>query len=424
MLLQLRVENHRSIRDEVALSLAAAPALGTSDERLLHPPAIPEPVLPTLAIYGANASGKTNVLHALGFMQDAVLDSHRAWDPDGGCPVEPFALSARRNEPSLFEVDLILDGGRYRYGFVCSRDRIEEEWLHAWPAGHKQTWFEREGETFEFGGKFGGANEAIRKLTRANSLFLSAAAQNNHAQLLPIFRWFRTTQVDLTRRRSGHHIPLFWAELNSRQRSLFQGTEQDERTAVLELLRSSDTGIEDVKFEDPDRGSATGRISRTRRIFLKHKSASVEEDGAWLPLEAESSGTIALMELAPRLTRAFALGSLLCVDEVEASLHPMLALSLLRLFHDRRRNPLGAQLVFTTHDTNLLGTTLGEPALRRDQVWFTEKDQEGSTHLYPLTDFHPRKQENLERGYLQGRYGAIPFLGELPVLTTDSPAAE
>ena len=423
MLLQFRVENHRSLRDEAALSLAAAPALG-SDDRLLRSQAIPEPVLPAVAIYGANASGKTNVLHALGFMQETVLDSHRTWDPDGGCPVEPFAFSARKDETSLYEVDLLLNEGRFRYGFVCGRERVEEEWLHAWPDGRKQTWFEREGEKLEFGRNFSGPNEAIRKLTRPNSLFLSAAAQNNHPHLMPIFRWFRMTQVDLTRRRSGHQIPLFWAELNSRQLSLFQGTEQDERAAVLELLRTSDTGIEDVRFEESER-STMGRFrGRPGRILLKHKSSSGDDAAAWLPLEAESSGTIALMELAPRLTRAFALGSLLCVDEVEASLHPMLALSLLRLFHDRRRNPLGAQLVFTTHDTNLLGTTLGEPALRRDQVWFTEKDQEGSTHLYPLTDFHPRKQENLERGYLQGRYGAVPFLGELPALTSDSPAAE
>lgn len=106
-------------------------------------------------------------------------------------------------------------------------------------------------------------------------------------------------------------------------------------------------------------------------------------------------------------------GSLLAIDELEASLHPMLALEIVRLFNDPEQNPNGAQLIFTTHDTNLLGGILDEPALGRDQVWFTEKDRGGATHLYPLTDFHPRAEENLERGYLQGRYGAIPFLGRL-----------
>src|SRR5262249_7777827 len=104
---------------------------------------------------------------------------------------------------------------------------------------------------------------------------------------------------------------------------------------------------------------------------------------------------------------------LLCVDELEASLHPALALSVVRLFNDPAQNPRHAQLVFATHDTNLLGSIVGEPALRRDQVWFTEKDETGATQLYPLTDFHPRKEKNLERGYLQGRYGAIPFLGDM-----------
>jgi hypothetical protein len=111
---------------------------------------------------------------------------------------------------------------------------------------------------------------------------------------------------------------------------------------------------------------------------------------------------------------------LLCVDELEANLHPMVALEIVRLFNDPKQNQHGAQILFTTHDTNLLGNVLGEPALRRDQVWLTEKDQKGATHLYPLTDFHPRADENLERGYLQGRYGAIPFLGRLVSLEGQS----
>lgn len=417
MLIQFRVENHRSLRDEHALSLAAA-ALGSEDGRLLHPPALGEPLLPAVAIYGANASGKTNVLHALGFMRDAVVHSYRHWDPDGGVPVEPFALSSRRGDPSMYSVDVIAEGRRLQYGFVCSADRIEEEWVFAWPNGHKQTWFEREGDAYKFGRLLSGDNEAIRKLTRPNSLFLAAAAQNNHAQLMPLFRWFRSTQVDFRRTRS-FALPSSWAVSNElRQLPLFadEPSAAGEREAMLELLRSADTGIIDVRVEELERESSiAGRPPRRRtQVLFRHKSEDASDEGTWLPLEVESAGTIALIELAPRFTRALATGGLICVDEIEASLHPMLALSLLRLFQDSRRNRGGAQLVFTTHDTNLLGNTLGEPPLRRDQIWFTEKDDTGATKLYPLTDFHPRKQENLERGYLQGRYGAIPFLGELP----------
>lgn len=128
------------------------------------------------------------------------------------------------------------------------------------------------------------------------------------------------------------------------------------------------------------------------------------------PVE-ESNGTQTLFHLALPVLRSLQRGGILLIDELERSLHPVLAKQIIDQFNDPTANPNNAQLIFTTHDTNLLGTTLGEPALRRDQVWLTEKDAEGATVLYPLTDYKPRKAENLERGYLQGRYGAIPFLG-------------
>jgi AAA15 family ATPase/GTPase len=134
-----------------------------------------------------------------------------------------------------------------------------------------------------------------------------------------------------------------------------------------------------------------------------------------LPLEEESRGTQTLLQLALPILESLEEGSVLLVDELEASLHPSVAQQIVRWFNDPRQNPRNAQLIFSTHDTNLLGTTLGEPALRRDQVWLTEKDPEGATVLYPLTDYKPRKAENLERGYLQGRYGAIPFLGNFVI---------
>jgi AAA15 family ATPase/GTPase len=130
-----------------------------------------------------------------------------------------------------------------------------------------------------------------------------------------------------------------------------------------------------------------------------------------LPLEDESRGTQTLFRLALPILQTIEEGGILLVDELEASLHPKLAQEIVRQFNDPAANPRNAQLIFTTHDTNLLGTTMGEPALRRDQVWLTEKNNEGATVLYPLTDYKPRKAENLERGYIQGRFGAIPFLG-------------
>jgi uncharacterized protein len=152
--------------------------------------------------------------------------------------------------------------------------------------------------------------------------------------------------------------------------------------------------------------------TRPRRISLKHQS---ESDDAWLPFEEESRGTRTLFRMALPILQAIQEGGTLLVDELEASLHPTLAQQIVRQFNDPATNPRNAQLIFATQDTNLLGTTVGQPALRRHQVWLTEKNSEGATVLDPLTDYKPRKAENLERGYLQGRYGAIPFLGDFSV---------
>jgi uncharacterized protein len=175
----------------------------------------------------------------------------------------------------------------------------------------------------------------------------------------------------------------------------------------LAMLRNADVGIEDVRAVRNETDEPN-RFSRVR-FQLKHKSSHSD---AWLPLEEESQGTQKLFHMALPVLQSLRDGAVLIIDELESSLHPSLAQEIVKLFNDPDKNPCNAQLIFTTHDTNLLGTTLGEPVLRRDQVWLTEKDPEGATVLYPLTDYKPRKSENLERGYLQGRYGAIPFLGK------------
>lgn len=416
VLIQFRVQNHRSLRDEQTLSLVAASK--GDDSYVLRPPGLEEELLPAIAIYGANASGKTNVLLALAFMRNAVTHSHRLWEPEAGVPQEPFALSDTRNEPSFYEVDAVIAGIRYRYGFALSSERVEKEWLHAWPNGRKQTWFEREGAAFEFGRLFQGENETIKGLTRENSLFLSAGAQNNHPALLPIFRWFRELSFEVRRGRPFGIRPYgmvqsrMFEELFSRQTSLLSDDDPllNDREAIVRLLQAADTGIIDVRVErapDDSRGRSAPRVT----LFFQHKTSDPES--AWLSMDVESAGTVALLDLASRLVPTLRSGGVLCVDEIESSLHPMLAGALLRLFCSRETNTKGAQLIFTTHDTNLLGNVLGVEPLRRDQIWFTEKDESGASHLYPLTDFHPRREENLERGYLQGRYGAVPFLGDL-----------
>lgn len=440
MLIQFRVENHRSLRDEQILRMTALG--GEADARLIRVPALDELLLPAVALYGANASGKSNVLDAFGFMRAAVLDSYRFWRPDSPPPREPFALSAKVNEPSLYEADIVIRGVRYRYGFVLGPMQVEEEWLHAWPGGREQVVFAREGDDFEFAGDPDGKNARIRELTRRNSLFLATAAQNNHAGLLPVFRWFDSVRLELRDSRLSMTDMNYTTELLSRafaptlQLSMFPDDAdllRTNRETIVRLLRAADVGVLDIttaRVEPRTSWRAIGYSAEQAfadrgeyEIRLVHQAE--REGGVTLPLRAESAGTLTLLEIAVHLVKALHEGLLVCIDELEASLHPVLALEFVRLFDDPGHNPRGAQLIFTTHDTHLLGGLTGDSPLRRDQIWFTEKDSQGATHLYPLTDFHPRAQENLERGYLQGRYGAIPVLGPLfPHIDDDEDGSE
>lgn len=422
MLIELRVENHRSICDEQALTMRAGRVGAPDDPRPREVPGDKAAVLPVAALYGANGSGKSNLLAAFDFMRQAVVHSHRSWPPDGGIPRSPFAWGSRTSEPSLFEVTILQEGTRYRYGFVADDERFLEEWLYAWPAGRKQSWFERTGDTFKFGEHLRGEHRVVEQVTRSNALFLSAAAQHGHDQLAGIYRWFWATRtVNVDRQRPGSYVDVgferwlqqtFGGE-SFKQLTLFDDElpVDDRLESVRDLVQAADVGIVDIKLEyrDDEPGVRSGR-RRPSRVLVRHQSTA---DNAWLPFHEESHGTQTLFRMAPFLLYALQSGSLLVIDELEASLHPLLALQVVRQFNDPRTNPRNAQLLFTTHDTNLLGTELGEPALRRDQIWLTEKDKEGATCVYPLTDYKPRKAENLERGYLQGRYGAIPFLGPL-----------
>ncbi len=426
MLIEFRVENHRSIRDEQVLSLEAGRISCEGDSRPRHIPNCSDMLLPVVGIYGANASGKSNVLAAMAYMKEAVGFSHRFWSPDEGVPRDPFAWGQKRDEPSMYEVEMIIDGVRYQYGCSILDDQaFLEEWIYAWPNGKKQTWLEREGTNFKFGENLKGENSVIVEVTRSNALYLSAAAQMRHTQLSPLFSWFGAMQTyNLTPGPSprryysgGFRTEAALASLlgepgEFRQATFFEDAQSDSMLDQFKsLLRSADIGIVDLRI-NRDESSPTTKGSPLSRFELKHKS---ESDDAWLSLEEESKGTRTLFRLALPILRTIQRGGLLIVDELESSLHPMLAELIVRQFNDPTINSRNAQLIFSTHDTNLLGKLMGDPVLRRDQIWLTEKDPRGATELYPLTDFKPRKDENIERGYIQGRYGAIPYLGDFRI---------
>jgi hypothetical protein len=432
VLIRFRVRNFRSLKEEQELSLVAS-SLKEAPEAVTQVEALKLGLLRVAAIYGANASGKSNVVRALGYMGFAVQNSQRNWPPKGPIPREPFLLDPKsRSDPSSFEVDLLLDGLRLRYGFTLNDQEVQSEWLDAYPKGKRQMWFKRESKSFAFGKNLTGDNRAIERLTRPNSLFLSAAAQNNHEALLPLYSWFSERFGYIPRERS---LVI--------QHTIQMCREASFRSWVLGGLRAADLGIVglDVREEDliPPPPSS---LSKKERLLIEDFTATMRKfaerakqlgDGSTFPekklvvslmhkgssdrgvpfgLENESDGTIAFYGLLGPLVQVMGSRGTLFVDELDASLHPQLALAVVDAFNDPKLNPGGAQIIFATHDTNLLD----KASLRRDQIWFTEKDAEGGTHLYPLTDFKPRKNENLERGYLQGRYGAVPFIGSTDFL--------
>lgn len=420
MLIEFRVSNHRSIREEQVLTMTAASGRGEDNDLRPRDVGLSEKILPVAAIYGANASGKSNVLSALAFLRDAVVYSQRMWAPGEGIPREPFAWQQKRDEPSVYEVTFLQDDVKYEFGFACTDEAIVEEWLYAWPHGKKQTWYERDEQKFKFGPNLEGANKLIEEATRPDGLFLSTAVQLKHSQLRSVYDWFSKMDLVINQytryvrgritNRETHLANLIQNRPQMRQPDLFGGDNQQYFDRLQALIRNADVGIVDFKVSTkPDENRSS---NQTSRIQLRHQSTSGD---AWLPLEEESRGTRTLLNLAVPILDAIDHGSVLLIDELESSLHPMIAAALVKQFNDPETNPNNAQIIFTTHDTNLLGTTLGDPVVRRDEVWLTEKDNEGGTVLYPLTDFTPRKAENLERGYLQGRYSAVPFLGNFSI---------
>ena len=408
MLLRFGVSNHLSIRDSQELSLSASSLRERQEEKLIPCAAVPtRHVLPSVVIYGANASGKSNLIDAIYTMREMVLVSQTQWKPDGGVPRYPFKLDEDSPRlPTRFDIDFLIDGVRHHYGFEVSDTSFEAEWLYAFPKSYRQTLFERTGDEFHFGRGLRGQNRVIASLTRPNSLFVSAATQNDHEQLSEVFGYFRSLH-------GVRNIAVPGAAISSR----LAKEELDSR--VIGFLEKIDTGVFDYRqreSEPPEEiqgnprelyallAKRTGEESPKQfTIELGHRGRGNEP--FYLELKRESAGTRRLLVVLVFAFRALDEGAPLFIDELDASLHTRAAEAVLKLFCSRETNPKGAQLIATTHDTNLLDSSL----LRRDEVWFTEKDPEGATQLYPLIDIRTRKGDNIEKGYLQGRYGAVPF---------------
>ena len=412
MLIRFGVQNHRSIAAKQELSLAAS-SLTDNRRGLVNCPAAPGGwLLPLVTIYGANASGKSNLVSALRFMVSSIRYSQTRNEPREKIYRQRFKLDPRSaNAPSLFDVDFVVDGIRHHYGFEVSDDAFTSEWLYSFPNGRRQLLYERKGMEFEFGRALRGRNKAISELTRKNSLFLSAAAQNGHEELGAVNDFFGGiefqtdtlgpyTTEGATSEEIDRRVIEFLGEISTgvtgyrrRQLPTTEGSEEF-RSGLQALLAKVVGDVSELKFPDSN-----------RVLELSHKDC--DGNSIFFRLSEESAGTRRLLWLLSDIYKALDAGRVVVVDELNASLHTQACEALLALFLSGVTNRHGAQLIATTHDTNLLRSA----ALRRDEVWFAEKSVDGATHLYPLTDIRTRKGDNIEKGYLQGRYGAIPFSG-------------
>lgn len=426
MLIEFKVANFRSIREEQTLSLVASNYEKGCDECLIAPdlPGLAGvKLLKGAAIYGANASGKSNILKALQFVANFVANSLTKLKPGDPTGVQPFKLDRESiDKPSRFELTFVANDVRYIFALSVTRQRVVEERLEAYPKGLRQLWYQRTYDSKKEAYQWAKASThfkrdpSLQERTRENALFLSVGPQFNHPQLTPIFNWF-LGQMDFV------NLSLDEGVASAFSTYMLQIPSYRER--VVEFLRKADLGILDViaTFEDvePDWFKNSGALREGKivdddsgippfkrtRLNLLHKGV----DGAETLLDfedEESAGTRLFFSLIAYWLDAMEEGKLLIVDEIDTSLHNLLVRELLRLILRDESYNVGAQIVFTTNNSVLLDDSF----LRRDQIWFTEKSTSGATTLYPLTDYKPRKEEALARGYLAGRYGAIPFLPE------------
>lgn len=435
MLIRFEVANFRSIVGPAELSMVA---VDRERPEARAQAMIGESLLPVAAVFGPNASGKSNVVAALAWLCDAVAVSLRAWEDR--IPVEPFAFGDGPTRPSAFTVEAMIDGVRFEYIVELDREHVSYEGLFHYPEKRARRVFEREGNELKIQRGLGGIS-GTRELLTAQTLALSAARRFDeplvgrfarkllHTQVLglragprrkPIvrsgpFRYSSTARV-------FEQVSLVDDE-GSRTNGAASGgydtdydtdydTGSDARQRALGLLKLADLGIDDVvvdRVEAPLSSDGT-ETYKYRRIRLVHRTAG---GPATLDFGVESEGTRTWFGLIAPILNALETGTLLLFDELDASLHPTLSAQLLRLFQSPVTNPRGAQLVFTTHDTSLLNH------LNRDEVWLTSKDATGATRLGALAEFageRVRQSVNLENAYLHGRFGALPEVDQTEFL--------
>ncbi len=420
MIISFEVENFRSIQERQEISFVASNLKDCTDG-IIETDAFSEGrLVPALLIYGPNAAGKSNIIKALQGMIQTILFSQTMGGPGGRIPTHrPFMLdSTSKEKPTEFEINFILDGIRFNYGFAVLGSEVAEEWLYSYPHGTPRKLFLRDKQDFSFSRNLKGRNAAIADLTRANSLYISAAAQTGHETLSRIFNFFDSVQIETSLSITG----------SAAERRIKDEHNWEIDEDVIEFLRDINTGVIGYHTKDREISEEERAISKkiglaVRSIFEDvstefklhaaddmEKIIELEHQGVdgfrtHFPIQMESAGTLRLLSALPKVIGVLRTGGLIIFDELDLSLHTHAAEKLLRMFCSKTLNPHGAQLLTTTHDTNLMATE----CLRRDQIWFVDKGTDGASEIYPLTDINTRASDNIEKGYLQSRFGATPI---------------
>ena len=421
MLVNFTVKNYRSFKEERTFSMEAssieeheASVIKAGNQRLL----------PLTIIYGANSSGKSNLIMALGVMRHVVKESVRLNESD---PLlyDPFALDEiSRSAPTLFEAQFIQGENRYRYGFEYTKKEIVSEWLYENRLGEEEVeLFVRSKDVIEVSEKAFPEGRGKEDLTNANRLFLSLVAQlkgeKSNVVMACVGECNMVSGIE-TERYENFTFEMFMEHLNGADEAQtffkelqlgFNSFSVKKTDITTEKLAS----LPELKRQQVEKEMSTHTFVEaitTHNIYNEDGQVLREDD--FYSDDMESDGTKKVIELSGPIFDTLINGKTLIVDELDAKLHPLLTRNIVLLFMDPERNKHGAQLIFATHDTNLLDLSV----LRRDQIWFAEKDRVESTDIYSLVEFEedgqeePNNKHDIERDYIRGRYGAIPFIGK------------
>lgn len=421
MLLQFSVENYCSIKDKCVLNVVPSAETG-HEENLLNTNG--HRALNIISIFGANASGKSSLYRAL-TNSIIIVRKSNSFQSGYSLPFIPFKLDSESSQnPSCFEYRFIAsDSKKYVYGFDFTADRIVHEYLYCYNTVRPSMIFEREDEQYKFSRKFKRVLEAASKMNLSNKLLLATAAAWNVECVAPAFEWFLNGIDTYT----NDNKPLH-------SLSLYESDSESYLQFTKKLFEDADIGISDINIETKlmennsfnmsdvlvnagliINNQADGNKAKLYKIITGHAITGKDnkKEIYRLDLHEESTGTQQLFFFAPFIKKALDNGKVIVIDKLDRGLHPLIVKSIVNLFRNKTINKTGAQLIFMTHETTLLSLSM----FRRDQIWFTEKERAtGVTSIYSLNDMKDqkgisvRKDENIEKAYMSGKYGAIPFI--------------